>query len=92
MNTVSSKEELSCCVINSWMYALIDCSGMELLRNARYNKGLAFTEEERRNHYLTGLLPPAVETQERQVCYDCAPQLHFVILLQSNASLALNLD
>lgn len=40
---------------------------MELLRNARYNKGMAFTEEERRVHFLTGLLPPAVETQELQV-------------------------
>ena len=48
------------------------CSGSELLRNARYNKGLAFTEEERRVHFLTGLLPPAVETQELQVkCDPC---------------------
>jgi malate dehydrogenase (oxaloacetate-decarboxylating)(NADP+) len=42
-------------------------SGMELLRNPRYNKGMAFTDEERHTHYLTGLLPPAVETQELQV-------------------------
>lgn len=40
---------------------------MDLLRNARYNKGLAFTDEERERHYLNGLLPPAVETQELQV-------------------------
>jgi hypothetical protein len=53
------------------------CSGSELLRNARYNKGLAFTEEERRVHFLTGLLPPAVETQELQVMCDPCLNLQF---------------
>jgi len=51
-------------LITPWTHMV--ASGMELLRNARYNKGLAFTEEERRYHFLTGLLPPAVETQELQ--------------------------
>lgn len=52
-------------LITPWSHMV--ASGSELLRNARYNKGLAFTEEERRVHFLTGLLPPAVETQELQV-------------------------
>lgn len=60
--------------------AVFVCSGMELLRNARYNKGLAFTEEERRCHFLTGLLPPAVETQELQVRFQCCT-LHFHVHL-----------
>jgi hypothetical protein len=43
-------------------------SGMELLRDPSYNKGTAFTEEERDFHYLRGLLPPAVFSQDLQVC------------------------
>lgn len=46
-------------------------SGLELLRNPKYNKGTAFTEEERDLHYLRGLLPPAVFTQDLQVCHQC---------------------
>ncbi|KVH40592.1 Malic enzyme, conserved site-containing protein [Cynara cardunculus var. scolymus] len=41
-------------------------SGHMLLRDPHYNKGLAFTEKERDAHYLRGLLPPAVFTQELQ--------------------------
>ncbi|KAH7301028.1 hypothetical protein KP509_23G008600 [Ceratopteris richardii] len=41
--------------------------GMELLRDPQYNKGLAFTDKERQNHYLLGLLPPAHLTQDLQV-------------------------
>jgi len=37
------------------------------LRDPRHNKGLAFTEDERDAHYLRGLLPPALLTQELQV-------------------------
>lgn len=44
-----------------------DCSGPELLRDPSYNKGLAFTDKEREQHYLLGLLPPAHLTQELQV-------------------------
>ncbi|KAL2342563.1 hypothetical protein Fmac_003848 [Flemingia macrophylla] len=40
--------------------------GYSLLRDPQYNKGLAFTEKERDAHYLRGLLPPTVSTQQLQ--------------------------
>ena len=42
-------------------------TGNELIRNPRYNKGLAFTKEERQRLHLQGLLPSAVLSQELQV-------------------------
>ncbi|KAL2539205.1 NADP-dependent malic enzyme 4 [Abeliophyllum distichum] len=42
-------------------------SGYPLLRDPHYNKGLAFTEKERDAHFLRGLLPPGVVSQEIQV-------------------------
>ncbi len=59
-----------CC---TWMYTNLllflgsPGSGLELLRDPRYNKGSAFTEEERDRHYLRGLLPPNIISQELQV-------------------------
>ncbi|XP_059318200.1 NADP-dependent malic enzyme-like [Lycium ferocissimum] len=50
--------------ITPWTFAV--SSGYNLLRDPRYNKGLAFTERERDAHYLRGLLPPVVSTQELQ--------------------------
>ncbi|GAU24755.1 hypothetical protein TSUD_355840 [Trifolium subterraneum] len=41
-------------------------SGYTLLRDPHFNKGLAFTETERDAHYLRGLLPPTVISQETQ--------------------------
>jgi malate dehydrogenase (oxaloacetate-decarboxylating)(NADP+) len=42
-------------------------TGYDLLRNPRLNKGTAFTEAERRQYGLEGLLPPTVATKELQV-------------------------
>ncbi|CAA2959212.1 NADP-dependent malic enzyme, chloroplastic [Olea europaea subsp. europaea] len=42
-------------------------SGYPLLRDPHYNKGLAFTEKERDAHFLRGLLPPGIVSQEIQV-------------------------
>jgi malate dehydrogenase (oxaloacetate-decarboxylating)(NADP+) len=41
--------------------------GAAILEDPRFNKGTAFTREERARLGLEGLLPPAVETLERQV-------------------------
>ncbi|KAL2940091.1 NADP-dependent malic enzyme [Bienertia sinuspersici] len=41
-------------------------SGYSLLRDPHHNKGLAFTNKERDAHYLRGLLPPAVLSQDLQ--------------------------
>ena len=41
--------------------------GMNLLNHPALNKGTAFTEEERRELGLVGLLPPHVETLDEQV-------------------------
>lgn len=51
-------------LVTPWTVSV--ASGYNLLRNPQHNKGLAFTEKERDSHYLRGLLPPAVITQELQ--------------------------
>jgi malate dehydrogenase (oxaloacetate-decarboxylating)(NADP+) len=40
--------------------------GQALLNDPAYNKGTAFTLEERRKYGLIGLLPHTVETMDRQ--------------------------
>lgn len=47
----------------------LDCalSGTALLRNPYFNKGSAFTSEERAVFGLHGLLPPNIQTLEEQV-------------------------
>ncbi|KAF3549896.1 hypothetical protein DY000_02000480 [Brassica cretica] len=53
--------------INNLLWEMEKCfSGYSLMRDPRYNKGLAFTDKERDAHYLTGLLPPVVISQEVQ--------------------------
>lgn len=42
-------------------------TGLALINNAHSNKGTAFTQEERRQYGLEGLLPTQVETLDRQV-------------------------
>lgn len=49
------------------MHAAAVVSGVDIQRHPKYNKGLAFSIEERNNLYLQGLLPPAVLSQEVQV-------------------------
>jgi malate dehydrogenase (oxaloacetate-decarboxylating) len=41
--------------------------GMSLLNDPLYNKGCAFSEQERKQYGLAGLLPPHVETLDEQV-------------------------
>lgn len=41
--------------------------GVELLHDSRLNKSTAFSASERAEHGRVGLLPPAVETLDRQV-------------------------
>ncbi|XP_071701473.1 NADP-dependent malic enzyme-like [Rutidosis leptorrhynchoides] len=51
-------------LVTPWTVSV--ASGYTLLRDPHHNKGLAFTERERDAHYLRGLLPPAISTQELQ--------------------------
>ncbi|XP_022731578.1 NADP-dependent malic enzyme [Durio zibethinus] len=51
-------------LLTPWTYSV--ASGYSLLRDPHHNKGLAFTETERDSHYLRGLLPPTVVTQQLQ--------------------------
>jgi len=47
----------------------LECSlkGTALLNHPYFNKGSAFTKEERRDFELSGLLPPSIQTLEQQV-------------------------
>ncbi|XP_021818758.1 NADP-dependent malic enzyme [Prunus avium] len=52
-------------LVTPWSVSV--ASGYTLIRDPHHNKGLAFTEKERDAHYLRGLLPPVVISQELQV-------------------------
>ncbi|KAJ9548821.1 hypothetical protein OSB04_021364 [Centaurea solstitialis] len=81
-------------LVTPWTVSI--ASGYTLLRDPRHNKGLAFTERERDSHYLRGLLPPAISTQELQEKklmhnirnYD-VPLHKYVALMELEVSLAL---
>jgi malate dehydrogenase (oxaloacetate-decarboxylating) len=47
--------------------AYVDVDGFELLNSPRWNKGTAFTDRERDDFGLHGLLPPQIGTLENQV-------------------------
>ncbi|KAG4940650.1 hypothetical protein JHK87_044521 [Glycine soja] len=51
-------------LVTPWNFSV--ASGYSLLRDPQYNKGLAFTEKERDAHYLRGLLPPTITSQQLQ--------------------------
>lgn len=51
--------------LTPWVRSVI--SGVELLRNPRYNKGMSFSDDERDKMHLQGLLPPAKFSQHTQV-------------------------
>ncbi|KAJ6731527.1 MALIC ENZYME [Salix purpurea] len=51
-------------LVTPWTISV--ASGYTLLRDPQHNKGLAFTEKERDAHYLRGLLPPAIISQQLQ--------------------------
>jgi Malic enzyme, N-terminal domain len=66
-------------------------TGSALLRDARYNKGTAFTSKERIDLKLEGLLPPHISTQDEQVlrCFteldDCHTDLERYVYMQDLA-------
>lgn len=55
------------CFLLPYWHAYLDIQGNALLRNPYFNKGSAFTKEERDTFKLHGLLPANVQTLEEQV-------------------------
>ncbi|XP_038712833.1 NADP-dependent malic enzyme-like isoform X1 [Tripterygium wilfordii] len=52
-------------LVTPWSISV--ASGYSLLRDPHHNKGLAFAQKERDSHFLRGLLPPVVISQDLQV-------------------------
>ena len=65
MNGVVSKKDSRPAVVTPW--TRIVQNGIDILRNPKYNKGLAFTKQEREFLRIDGLLPPTVISQDEQV-------------------------
>ncbi|MCO5572876.1 hypothetical protein L7F22_026635 [Adiantum nelumboides] len=53
--------------LNSTPWVRTVQSGIDLLRNPKYNKGMSFSKVERDRNHLHGLLPPAYMSQDLQV-------------------------
>lgn len=64
-NTDAFRDESLRHPIAPWVRTVV--SGVDLLRNPKYNKGMAFDDSERERMYLRGLLPPGRWSQETQV-------------------------
>ncbi|KAJ0256510.1 Malic enzyme [Hirschfeldia incana] len=63
-------------------WSLSVASGYTLLRDPHHNKGLAFSQRERDAHYLRGLLPPTVISQDLQVKKMMHTLRHYQVPLQ----------
>ena len=66
----------------------VSLTGDRLLRHPMYNKGSAFSHEERERLGLVGLLPEAVNTMEQQARRALANILHTEEPLQRYLALA----
>src|SRR6478736_6338862 len=75
--------------------------GLAVLFNPRLNKGTAFSQEERKEYGLTGLLPDVIETMETQIMRvqeqldasetDISKYIYLANLLDTNETLFFNI-
>ena len=65
MTSLGEEEEELNRAITPWVRTVV--SGVDLLRNPKYNKGMAFDHNERERMHLRGLLPPGRWEQSVQV-------------------------
>jgi malate dehydrogenase (oxaloacetate-decarboxylating)(NADP+) len=69
-----------------------ESSGYSILRNPCYNKGTAFSREEREKYGLEGLLPDTIETMETQILRVKEQLEHFEIPINKYIYLSQLLD
>jgi len=62
-----SKSKLAHLTLNTSGPLECALTGSALLKHSYFNKGSAFTTEERRDFHLSGLLPPGIQTLDQQV-------------------------